>query len=406
MGVNISSFRLGEIVMGLSAILLVIGLIHDLVNFNKLKKNFKLVTILCVIILLHFIFQLFYYGYSFFDLYPFKASSYIWVLGFFYLGKKNYFDFSSSIFLVFLFISLIVSYFSSIFGIDETSQLKILNYTDKFDYLKASDLLIFFLFFTFFLLKNNNLKYENKIIFLVLVGLYFLPLLVHKSRGSSIAFLIALILLIRKFMFIEKSIKFKSIIIFSGFLLLVISSFIVTKSELKISEIDSKLIQISTSRYEINAQEHSDYPLFYFRDLRLFSSDGDLNWRFQIWQDVISDLYESGNIINGYGYNNKIPAMNDILRSGNDGTNENVHNFLINILARGGIIHLILFLVLYFVLLKEFKENRSLYYYLLLVLPVVFTSLFDSSMENSHFPLLFYYLLGNLSEYNTENSLS
>ena len=131
MGVNISSFRLGEIVMGLSAILLVIGLIHDLVNFNKLKKNFKLVTILCVIILLHFIFQLFYYGYSFFDLYPFKASSYIWVLGFFYLGKKNYFDFSSSIFLVFLFISLIVSYFSSIFGIDETSQLKILNYTDK-----------------------------------------------------------------------------------------------------------------------------------------------------------------------------------------------------------------------------------------------------------------------------------
>ena len=31
--------------------------------------------------------------------------------------------------------------------------------------------------------------------------------------------------------------------------------------------------------------------------------------------------------------------MNDPLRAGDDGLNENIHNFLLNVFARGGIFH-------------------------------------------------------------------
>ena len=70
---------------------------------------------------------------------------------------------------------------------------------------------------------------------------------------------------------------------------------------------------------------------------------------------------DKNKIFIGYGYNEKIPAMNEIYRSGNDGTNENVHNHLINILARGGLIHLFLFIVFYIVILLNEKRKNNLY---------------------------------------------
>ena len=60
------------------------------------------------------------------------------------------------------------------------------------------------------------------------------------------------------------------------------------------------------------------------------------------WQDVIEDSVQEQSYIYGIGYKNKIPAMEDPSRSGRDGTNENVHNFLINNYARGGIVYLLL----------------------------------------------------------------
>ena len=74
-------------------------------------------------------------------------------------------------------------------------------------------------------------------------------------------------------------------------------------------------------------------------DGRIYTSDNTLNWRLQIWQDVVYDLIDKGQIIYGYGYTEIIPAMDTIARSGVDNKNENVHNFLINIIARGGLLH-------------------------------------------------------------------
>ena len=83
---------------------------------------------------------------------------------------------------------------------------------------------------------------------------------------------------------------------------------------------------------------------FYFVDSRIYSTDLPLNWRLQIWQDVWLDLIEKGKLLIGYGNNSVIPAMDIDWRKGMDNLNENVHNFLVNILARGGLVQVILFL--------------------------------------------------------------
>ena len=40
--------------------------------------------------------------------------------------------------------------------------------------------------------------------------------------------------------------------------------------------------------------------------------------------------------LTGFGYNEMLPAMNHWERQGNDGSNENVHNYFFNVLGRGG----------------------------------------------------------------------
>ena len=84
-------------------------------------------------------------------------------------------------------------------------------------------------------------------------------------------------------------------------------------------------------------------PYFYIENNRINSGDGNLNWRLQIWQDVIQDLNDKEKLAFGYGYSGSIPAMEREDRAGLDGTNIHVHNYFINILARGGIIHLLLY---------------------------------------------------------------
>ena len=53
----------------------------------------------------------------------------------------------------------------------------------------------------------------------------------------------------------------------------------------------------------------------------------------------------------------KIPAMEDPSRSGYDGTNENVHNYFINIMARGGLLHLIIISIMYYLFLKKVLQK-------------------------------------------------
>ena len=107
--------------------------------------------------------------------------------------------------------------------------------------------------------------------------------------------------------------------------------------------------------------ERRNASIFVVNDSRLYSGDGNLNWRFKIWQDVIFDVNnETTTFLFGYGYKEIIPAMTlDIERRGNDGLNENVHNYIINILARGGLVQVFLFLYLNLLITKMYFLNME-----------------------------------------------
>jgi len=401
MGLNISTLRLGEILIGISALIFVYFLIQDLINFRNLSNLDRNFTIIFALIVAHALYLLLFYGYELYNLYPFKVSSYIWVLGFFYVGKNYKYNFSSKISLISIFLALVLSYFSSIFGITNEYQDILLKYTDKFDYLKASDLIIFFIFFVYFFKKSTFKNQLNLNVFIFLFSIFYLPLMMNKSRGASIAFIVFISFLIYELVKLKKGKNFYILTILLSTLLFVLSAFIVSKSPLELEEVDDKVVYVSTSRYEKPVQNTpqiiDDYPILYIEGWRVFSSDGNLNWRLQIWQDVFEDTYLKNIVLKGYGFNNKIPAMEPAYRSGNDGTNENVHNFFVNVYARGGLIHLLLYISFFIVLFKSAREKSRARILAMFFIPLIFTSFFDASMENAHYPLIFYFLMGKIT---------
>ncbi|MCH1613056.1 MAG: O-antigen ligase family protein, partial [Flavobacteriales bacterium] len=146
--------------------------------------------------------------------------------------------------------------------------------------------------------------------------------------------------------------------------------------------------------------EHPD-KLIYLIDGRIYSNDVTSNWRLQIWQDVINDLFIKNKIFFGYGYNEIIPAMDEVERRGTDGTNENVHNYIINILARGGLAQLAFFIYAYIQTVNKFFIKKEKLYAIQFLLTVMIVSFFDSSMESVRFPVIFY----SVSGFFIQNSL-
>ena len=152
------------------------------------------------------------------------------------------------------------------------------------------------------------------------------------------------------------------------------------------------LVEYRTQTYVDNADE----GLFWISDGRLRTADGNLGWRLDIWQDIIFDLKETNKIFFGYGYNGIIPVMewDNGYRLGLDGLNENVHNNWFNILARGGIFQFALFVFLVFFIVINYFKNSLNYNIFIFIIPLLFVSFFDSSMENAHFPIIYYFFLG------------
>ena len=87
-------------------------------------------------------------------------------------------------------------------------------------------------------------------------------------------------------------------------------------------------------------------------------------------------------------------------RKGMDNLNENVHNFLVNILARGGLVQVILFLFFFFYIINDYIKSSNSFEILHFVVPIVLTSLFDASMESVRFPFIFYFGLSILFSSN------
>ena len=126
----------------------------------------------------------------------------------------------------------------------------------------------------------------------------------------------------------------------------------------------------------------------------------NINWRIQIWQDVVRDLRVDQKPLTGIGYSVKIPAMaaldfeGNSVRSGLDGLNENVHNYFVNIFARGGVIQLLIAMIFHYLLLIQYKERHGNLRIISFVFPLIFVASLDAAMEGVNFPIVFYSLYG------------
>ncbi len=390
MGLEILKYRIGEYLIAGAFFLFLFIL------FKKqfIEKAFgEEIYYSIILIFTTFSILLLLNGGSFFNEYTYKASLYIWALSFIFIG---YFLFNNLkvklTYFIFLNGALIFTYFSSTVYYPTFLIDFFVKYGDKFDFLKASHMLTLFVVTLYFNNRYLIKKYKYTYEYFLIISSIYMPLFIFKSRGAALGvsiFLISELFNIRKKLNFSK-VKILIMVLISVFLFYFSTSLII---ESDVSE--EKGLALVGELIEVKNSAPKDIFSFYVNNGRLFSSDGNINWRLQIWQDVLIDSFEDFRFLKGVGFNDKIPVMNNPLYSGKDGTNEYVHNYLVNIYARGGILHLGLFIFLYFKLIKTNKKQTTQRDFLIFIIPFLIASLFDSSMSNPHFPLVFFFFIGS-----------
>jgi len=401
LGLSIFSFRLGEILIAFGFIISIY-----LLFFGKPKSIFKFkqskISFIFKLIIIYFLLRMFL-NINQLSLYNFKSSSFIWTIAFLYFGLiiANLSENNLFIKSLFYFVPIIIYIFQSGNYPDFIIKFFQTN-SDKFQFMKASDMVIAIiissLFSKFYPVYKNIYVYWT----LFLIAL-FLPLVAANSRGAVVGIVLFLILFLITNIKIIISLKYQNIIL----LIILICTF--SASSLRVSgasfdspdkQVSEKILnEIPAAVKKIANEKNTEdvFLSFYFENKRIYSTDPTTNWRLDIWQDVYEDLLVNERLLRGYGYSDIIPVMKDPTapgRLGRDGLNEHVHNYFVTIFARGGYLNLILFIFLHFSLVKYLYKSKTGADSLLIVIPCLFMSLVDITMDGVQFPLQYYFFIG------------
>ena len=400
-GLKILNFRIGE---GLVAIGLISSL-YVLYEFIK-NKNIKSPNFIAILLYFNFVLLIFFNNSSLINTFIYKASSNIWTLNYFFIGLFFFREKITNNLVFHLFKSvLILSYVFSVINYPSNLREFFLIYSDKFAIYKASDLLALFVITIFFVSKYKDYKY-NDFVFFILISSIFLPLFLWMSKGAFYSALLFIIweIIYKKKYFLESFLR-TACLILVAVLLFVQSSISVQSNKYEINETGLALSNLVQNKNTIDS-----LLSLYFDGGRLYSTEGNLNWRLEIWQDVIFDLNDKDMLLTGYGYDSIIPAMERLDRQGlmsNDKEqgnsmipNENVHSYIINILARGGLVQVVLIILFYLVLLNTISSKRR-EHMLQFLIPFLLCSMFDIGMEGVQYPILFFLSLSYIAKYPT-----
>ena len=400
-GLEVLNFRIGEWV---TALCFLLSFIFIFSKFERYEKYFigKRIHFIHKLIIISFFLELVLNFPINRSTYIFKSSSYIWIIvslyvGIFIFSKINY---ESQFFNLFFAFLPIIFIFQTTFY-PELIQDFFIEFSDKFEFLKAGDVLLVFVL-SLLVLQNSLSNSLNYITIFLFSFSIFLPYFLYASKGAFLAVIVFFLLQLNsiKIIFTKFSIKnlfilFSSVFLFFSSTFYIYGNFIFEKIPGESNELVVSL-DVVDSLTAIVEERNTTEALFsfYVDNGRLYSQDVTANWRLQIWQDIIEDLSESKNILFGYGYNEIIPAMDDKERRGSDGKNENVHNYFFNIFARGGLFQLLLIcffhIYIIFYYLRKFKNYKILKY----MIPIFVVSFFDTSMESVRFPFIYYSFLG------------
>ena len=148
----------------------------------------------------------------------------------------------------------------------------------------------------------------------------------------------------------------------------------------------------------------SIFASFFIIDGRLYSQEQMANWRLQIWQDVVRDIFwqadysmdeqykliraqgefRSDLILSGFGFNEMLPAMVMGTKWSRWYKRKSSQLFYI-CFGRGAFPLLALVLLFNFYIILNWKRNHGNYLILLFLLPIYFTISFDAAMESVRF---------------------
>ena len=413
-GIRLFGLRIGELIIGggllvsFIVFILFIGAKRYLNFFESYSSKLSFVLIIATFLISVFIL----YDTDIFSTYTYKISSYIWTTSYIFVGAYllNNQDllrkYKKIILPLFLFVPiahyiLSTGYYPN-FIIDIFKK-----YSDKFQFTKASDIMLSLLVANILNFKLTVSKYF-KFSYMLFSVCLLSPLLLLMSRGafiSTIAFAIISLYYFRHYIagHIKKVIYMS---VFSFFVLIlsiynvndVDYSFnvnfggnIVTEGDLSLSSNLERIVK--------KDEQRKAFLSLYFENGRLVSHDNTTNWRLDIWQDAVEDMSNKNLIMKGYGYNEILPVMTDPSapgRLGRDGLNEHVHNYFVNIFARGGIFQFLLFLIFHLGIILYWNRKYLNYTILLFMVPSLLAASLDMSMEGVQYPLVYYLFLGYL----------
>ena len=417
LGIYISGYRIGEFYVAFS----LIGSVILLVFFQKpLKERFnsKIINSYNLLVVYFFLSVLIKRD-SLLDVTIYRNSSFMWSLFYIFLGVFIFDNVKiTKKVLIFLNFNLLLAYYLQIIYFYKLTllygdlamysyEIRILNLSnnklldffiinsDKFETYKGSGFLLFYVLITHLTL-NKNEGSRLWIIFFVLVSGLFIPVFLVRSRTAAAIAICYFMFNLYK----SRSILFQPIRYLFFTILIFVSCFIFStnllyEETLALNNSSGVVEQLVTGR---NTPQ-GDRAFLEFENGRLYSSDGNLNWRLQIWQDVFSDMYTEKDLIFGQGFSGTIRSMENSLpgyygRTGLDGLNTNVHNFIVNMLARGGIFYVSGYFVFLYLLVKKDLKNKRRSTLLYFLIPLLIVVLFDAAMENVHYPLFLYLYFG------------
>ena len=399
-GIYIFGFRLGELYTGFCVLIGLFLLSKKFSSKLSLQESTKILPVFQLIILSCFVVLLVNLPTEF-NLSLIKQSSFVWSVSFIFIGIYFLTVFSHNLIVLFMGAALLGSYFITFINYPNFIMDFFISYSDKFQFIKAADqLLLLVVFNTLF--KKTEVSSTIKFYVFAFSSSIFLPYFISQSRGSVLAAAIFIVLNSMSYYKFLTGNKFKSLfIILFSVILFYVSSYLL--SGINFQDIDSEenVILEVTTQIEDGILKQKDiskgFLSFYFEEGRIKSSDNTTDWRLDIWQDLIDDLIIKNKIYFGFGYEGIFEIMLDPSapgRLGRDGLNENVHNYFFNILGRGGLFQLIIFLYLYIKIYKTWVLKNKKIDFFVLVAPLLIVSSLDVTMEGVQFPFIFYTFMG------------
>ena len=392
MGLYLFGFRLAELLTGFS-IFLIFLLIYK-IKFFRENLGPKFVNSFLILVFYFFVLNLINSA-NFLDLYLYKSSVYIWYISFMFFGlvvfknlefTKNYFYIG--------YLGLFIQFmFNVIYYPDFLTQF-FNEYSDKTQFLKGAEIAIFFIVVTFF--TNKYIEKGLLVDLFVLTSSIYIPLIFFKSRSAAIALFIYIAVMVyrKKRYFFEN--KRRSVIVFLiSIILFITATHFLLDNSFKLQETPDAVAQVFKHKYIVSNTYDGEASFLYIFENRLYSADGNFNWRLQLWQEIIMFAEQNDEIIFGQGFQSSPPVFDNFIYSGLDGLNENSHNYFLNIFIRGGIIGTLLVLYFFYNMMKIPKLNFTNSEFLLFFLPLVFISMFDGSMENPYFGIVFYFFVSS-----------